>query len=117
MPEQQRDEQGRFTKEAEFYGSVTGSTYPTVEARDYYERIAAQRLANDPNDDPLNPNYDGPTAEDIKRAHQIVEDAQHDKAKDLADERAAAVFWRFCHSERPNVFRKFSTRQRKPVFD
>jgi hypothetical protein len=77
--------------ERTFYGPITATEYETAEARDFYERVASQRLANDVNDDPLNPNY-GPSADDIKRAHQVVEDAQRDKATDMADERSAAVF-------------------------
>jgi hypothetical protein len=73
-------------------GALTGELYPTKDARDHYERIAAQRLANDANDDPLNPNYTGPSADDIKRAHELVQNAQTDKAKDLADQRSAQVF-------------------------
>jgi hypothetical protein len=71
---------------------LTGEIYPTKEARDHYEYQAAQRLQNDPNDDPLNPNYVGPNAEDIRRAHQLVQDAQQDKAKDLVDQQSARVF-------------------------
>jgi uncharacterized protein YerC len=78
--------------ETEFYGPITGTIYESAQARDHYEREAAQRLTNDPNDDPLNPAYQGPTADHIKAAHQLVNDAQRDKAKDLSDERAAAVF-------------------------
>jgi uncharacterized protein YerC len=84
--------QQEITMERTFYGPITATEYETAEARDFYERIASQRLANDVNDDPLSPNYVGPSADDIKRAHQVVEDAQRDKAKDMADERSAAVF-------------------------
>src|SRR6266567_2578634 len=95
MAEQNRNEQGQFTKETEatgFRGALTGETYETKEAREHYEMVAAQRLANDPLDDPFNPNYDGPSAEDIKAAHKLVQDAQQDKAKDLVDQRSAQVF-------------------------
>jgi hypothetical protein len=73
--------------ERAFYGPITATEYETAEARDFYERVASQRLANDVNDDPLSPNYVGPSADDIKRAHQVVEDARRDKAKDMADEK------------------------------
>jgi len=96
MPEARRDEQGRFTKDENentgFRGPLTGEIYPTREARDHYEYVAAQRLANDPLDDPFNPNYQGPTSDDIKAAHQLVLDSQQDKAKDLVDQRSAQVF-------------------------
>lgn len=75
-----------------FYGPLTGQQYETAAARDHYESFAAKRLAAETTDDPLAEGYIGPTADDIKRAHELAQAATRDAARDLGDDAAARVF-------------------------
>ncbi len=73
-----------------FYGYLTGRPYETIAAMQAGEREVAQREAAQLTPDPF---YEpGPSPEDIKAAHEVVQREQQDAAKNMAEERAAEIF-------------------------
>jgi hypothetical protein len=76
-----------------FYGYLTGRPYETIAAMQAGEKEIAQREAAMQTPDPFY-EFDGPTPEDIKAAHEEVVRATQDQAKNVSEERAAEIF---CH--------------------